>query len=293
MDLNLIALFLEVAKAHNFSAAAQALGVERSSVSRGIAALERSLGNQLFSRTTRKLALTSAGAALLSEVEPHLQGLRGALSAAADKEALPAGLVRVSVPVDIAVTFLPEVIRGFSARFPAVRLDVRVENRKADVIDEGIDAALRVVLEPLPDSTLLAVRLSKLRFNAYATPGYLLRTGAPANEEQAARLTWLPFRGARMKAFPPPASAARLVGDDMLFLHRAVLAGLGLAVLPTFLAQADVSAGRLVAVLPDTMVDHGELYLLHPPARRMARRVRVFCEYLIDHLKVHPLAPVA
>lgn len=289
MDLNLIALFAEVAKARNFSAAADALGVERSSVSRGVAALERSLGNQLFSRTTRKLALTSAGAALLREVEPHLHGLRGAFSAAADKEALPAGLVRVSVPVDIAVTFLPDVIRGFSARFPAVRLDVRVENRHADVIGEGIDVALRIVLEPLPDSTLLAIRLSKLQFKAYASPGHLLRAGPPTDADQASRMTWLAFRGSRMKGFPPPPAAARVMGDDMLFMHQAALAGLGLAVLPTFLARDDVGAGRLVAVLPEVLVDEGELYLLHPPARRMARRVRVFSEYLNNYLQDHPL----
>lgn len=289
--LNLIALFFEVARARNFSAAAEALGVERSSVSRGIAALERSLGTQLFSRTTRKLALTSAGTALLREVEPHLRGLEGAISAAADKQALPAGLVRVSVPVDIAVTFLPEVIREFGTRFPAVRLDVRVENRMADVVGEGIDAALRIALEPLPDSTLLAIRLSPLQFNVYASPEHLRAAGQPADIGQAENMTWVPFRGARMKAFPAPGGLVPVIGDDMLFLHQAALAGLGLVVLPTFLAQADVRAGRLIAVLPDVLVDHGELYLLHPPARRMARRVRAFCDYLVGYLERHPLVP--
>lgn len=290
MDLNLLSLFFEVAQKKNFSEASEALGLERSSVSRGISALERSLGAQLFGRTTRKVALTSAGASLFREIEPHMQALRGAVAGASEKEEQPSGLIRLSVPVDMAATFVPAAIAGFSARYAAVRLDVRVENRKADVVGEGIDAALRVAISPLPDSSMLAVRLSRLEFRAYASPGYLLRCGHPRTVEEASRLQWVTFRGGELTGFPRPAKPT-LMADDMRFVHQATLAGMGLAGLPTFLARPDVAAGRLVPVLPHLLIDRGELHLVHPPAKRMSRRVRLFCDYLIHYLEANPLTP--
>ncbi|CUI05530.1 Transcriptional regulator, LysR family [Janthinobacterium sp. CG23_2] len=289
MDLKLLTLFFKVAKEKNFSTASETLGLERSSVSRGIAQLELSLGTQLFSRTTRNIALTSAGAAFLREIEPHMQALRGAVAGISEKAGPPSGLLRISAPVDMAVTFLAAALAGFAARYPAVRLDVRIENRKADVVLEAVDVALRVVLAPLPDSTLIAIRLSALRFHAYATPALLLHSGYPGSPEEAARLPWLTFRDGHLEGFPRPAGKPALVADDMRFLHQAGLAGMGIVMLPTFLAQADVTAGRLVAVLPELMTDVGELYSVHPPAMRLPRRVRVFCDYMIDHLKANPL----
>lgn len=291
MDLKLLTLFSEVAKAKNFSTASEALGVERSSVSRSIAQLERSLGTQLFSRTTRSIALTSAGAAFFREIEPHMQALRGAVAGASEKLGPPSGLLRISVPVDMAATFLADALAGFTARYPAIRLDVRIENRKADVVLEAVDAALRVVLAPQPDSTLIAIRLSTLRFHAYATPGLLLRSGHPATVEEAARLPWLTFRDGHLDGFPRPAGKPVLIADDMRFLHQAARTGMGVVMLPSFLAQADVTAGMLVPVLPDLMTDVGELYSVHPPAKKLPPRVRAFCDYMIDHLKAHPLTP--
>jgi DNA-binding transcriptional LysR family regulator len=289
MDLNQLSLFFEVAKAKNFSTASDILGVERSTVSRSIAALERSLGTQLFSRTTRQVALTSAGVALYKEITPHMLALDNAVATASEKGEAPKGLLRLSAPNDMSITFLPEVLAGFHARYPAVRIDVRVENRRTDVVQESVDVALRVVHSGLPDSTLIGFKLSELVFHAYASPGYLLRHGQPEDAEAASRLQWLTFRGSFLAGFPAPAQTPAIVADDMLFHHRAALAGMGVAALPTFLAKPDVLAGRLLPVLPEQLQDRAELHLLHPPAKRLPLRVRAFRDYLVQYLDTHPL----
>jgi DNA-binding transcriptional LysR family regulator len=289
MDLNLLRLFATVATANSFSAAGQSLGMERSSVSRGIATLERELGGPLFTRTTRQMALTSAGAAFHKEIAPHLAALDDATAAASEKDQQLSGVLRLSMAVDMAITFMPAALAGFGTRHPGVRLDVRVENRLANLIDEGIDAALRIVLAPLPDSSFLAIRLSPLAFRAYASPDYLSKNGYPASVEQAARRQWVAFRDIGITGFPKPASDAPIVADDMLFIHQFALGGRGLAILPTFLAEKDVAAGRLMPVLPDQMRGVADLVLLHAPVRRMARRVRAFSDYMIRYFEANPL----
>ena len=289
MDLNLLQLFAVVASAKSFSAAGDTLGLERSSVSRGITTLEKNLGIQLFIRTTRKIALTSAGAAFYKEISPQLAALRDAVASASDKDQKLSGVLRVSMAVDMAISFMPNAFAGFSARYPDLRLDVRVENRRANLLDEGVDAALRVVLAPLVDSSFLAIKLSSLTFNAFASPAYLAKNGYPSSVEEAARMQWLSFRDSNVAGFPTPVEESPVMADDMLFLHQFALGGRGLALLPTFLAKPDVAAGRLLAVLPDQMQGTGDLYLIHAPAKRLSRRVRALSEYMIRYFETHPL----
>ena len=289
MDLNLLQLFAVVASAKSFSAAGDTLGLERSSVSRGITTLEKNLGIQLFIRTTRKIALTSAGATFYKEIAPQLAALRDAVASASDKDQKLSGVLRVSMAVDMAISFMPNAFAGFSARYPDLRLDVRVENRRANLLDEGVDAALRVVLAPLVDSSFLAIKLSSLTFNAFASPAYLAKNGYPSSVEEAARMQWLSFRDSNVAGFPTPVEESPVMADDMLFLHQFALGGRGLALLPTFLAKPDVAAGRLLAVLPDQMQGTGDLYLIHAPAKRLSRRVRALSEYMIRYFETHPL----
>src|SRR5262245_48175662 len=118
MDLNLLSLFLTVAETSNFSTAAAKLGVRPSSVSRGIAGLERSLGVQLFSRTTRHVALTTAGSALYAKIKPQLGALTEALGTLPEREEQPSGVLRMTAPVDIGTMILPSILTGFAMRYP-------------------------------------------------------------------------------------------------------------------------------------------------------------------------------
>ena len=173
MDLNLLALFVEVAKTASFTAAGARLGLPRSSVSRSIAQLEVDLGVPLFNRTTRKVSLSTAGAALFERVGPQLQELRKALGSLPEREEEPSGVLLITAPTDIGVAFLPDAIAAFRLRYPAVTIDARLTPRRVDLVAEGFDLALRVSVKPLSDLSLLVRKLSELEMALYAAPSYL------------------------------------------------------------------------------------------------------------------------
>jgi DNA-binding transcriptional LysR family regulator len=285
MDLNILSLFVVAARSENFTAAADVLEIERSSVSRSITGLERALGVELFSRTTRKVSLTNAGAAFYGDVEPHLRALRDAVNDVSDRGQEPSGLLRLSVPGDIAATLLVEALVGFKTKYPNVQVDVRIANRRVDLVAEGFDAALRVARLGLKDSTSKAIELMKLELHVYGAPDYIEGAGASITADEASSLQWLQFRDKRYVELPRPTLPPQLISDDILFLLDATRAGMGVAALPSFLARRDVAAGRLVRILPDVVVPMGRLYLLCPPAKRLPRKVRVLADFLSAHLR--------
>jgi DNA-binding transcriptional LysR family regulator len=291
MDLNLLAHFVAVAEASSFSAAAAKLGLRRSSVSRAVAALERSVGVQLFNRTTRSVALTTAGTTLYARVSVQLAALKEAVGSLPEREALPSGELRVTAPNDLGAVVLAPALAGFSARYPAVVIDARLTNRRVDLVTEGFDAALRISIGRLSDSSLVARRLSVLEMQVFAAPTYLARAGTPRAPKDTAGHAWVLMRGQKLPPpFPAPSVKPRIVGDDVLFVCRAVGAGAGLGVLPTFLAREELAAGRLVRVLPRFSQRSGALYLVHPPARHVARKVTALRDYLVEHFTSYPLA---
>lgn len=289
MDLNLLRPFVLVAETSSFTLAAARLGVKRSSVSRAVAALERSLGVQLFSRTTRNVALTTAGADLFAKLGPRLASLEEALGSVPEREELPSGELRLTAPNDLGETFLPGILAGFCERYPGVRLDVRVTNRRVDLVGEGFDVGLRAAMK-LSDSSLVAKRLAKLELMAYASPTYLARAGAPKTAAEAASHAWVWFLGMK----PPPSLPAladrpRIVADDFLFLANALRAGMGIGFLPPFHAQAGVAAGRLVRVLPRLTLPASSLYFVYPQAQHVPRKVTALRDYIVQYLAAHPL----
>jgi DNA-binding transcriptional LysR family regulator len=207
-----------------------------------------------------------------------------------EREALPSGELRVTAPNDLGAIVLAPVLSGFSTRYPAVEIDVRLTNRHVDLVAEGFDAALRISVARLSDSSLVARRLSVLEMQVFAAPTYLARAGVPRAPKDTADHAWVLMRGHKLPpAFPAPTVKPRLVGDDVLFVCRACSAGAGLAVLPTFLAREELAAGRLVRVLPRFSQRSGALYLVHPPARHVARKVTAFRDYLVEHFASYPL----
>ncbi len=290
MDLNLLSLFVTVAEASSFSTAAAKLGVRRSSVSRGVAALERALGVQLFSRTTRNVALTTAGTALHAKVAPHLASLKEAMGTLPEREKQPSGELRVTAPVDIGTILLPSIIAGFTRSYPAVTVDARLSNQRVDLVAEGLDAALRVSTARMSDSTLVARKLSAVELQIFAAPTYLARAGTPRAPEETKEHAWVMYRGmAHPRQLSGSSVKARVIGDDILFVYRLAIAGVGLGLLPTFLTREDVEAGRLIRVLPRFSLRSGALYLVHPPAQHVPRKVTAFRDYLVAHFAAHPL----
>src|SRR5512143_1872669 len=254
MDLNLLSVFEAVARTSSFSSAARELGVPKSSASRGIARLEEELAVQLLFRTTRHVSLTAAGSALYDRLTPLLRSLKAALGELPEREEMPSGRLRVTAPVDLGVLFLAEVVTRYTARYPAVSVDLSLTGRVVDLVAEGFDVALRVGAR-LQDSSLVARRAAPIVVRLYASPLYLARRGTPRTEEDLEAHDWIQFRGGpqHLRVSGPPRKGGRpprMVCDDVLFVRDAVRAGAGVGLLPTFVAEPDVLAGALVRVLP-------------------------------------------
>jgi DNA-binding transcriptional LysR family regulator len=291
MDLNLLSLFVVVAECESFSTAADKLNLRRSSVSRSIAALERSLGVQLFARTTRHVALTTAGKALYGKVSPQLSALSDALGTLPEREEQPSGELRLTAPSDLGTWVLPELLSGFTLRYPQVQLDVRLTNRMVDLVAEGFDVALRASGAKLADSSLIARKLSDIEMQIYAAPEYLSRAGTPRSPDDLGEHRWVLMRGHRMPpTLPVPAKGhLHVLGDDILFILESVRAGIGLGMVPTYLAREHVAAGAMVRVLPRVCMGTGTLYLVHPPAQHIPRKVSAFSDFVTEHFAAHPL----
>jgi DNA-binding transcriptional LysR family regulator len=294
LDLNLLTVFEAVARTASFSAAARELGIPKSSASRGVARLEDALGVQLLFRTTRQVSLSEAGTALYDRVTPLLASVKAAVGDLPEREEAPSGTLRITAPVDLGVLFLAELVTRYTARYPAVSVDVSLTGRVVDLVKEGFDVALRVAGR-LADSTLVVRRAAPVLFHLFASPLYLARRGTPRSEADLDEHDWVVFKGGPQKlrvAGPGPAAGrpARIVCDDFLFARDAVRAGAGVGLLPTFLAEADVVAGRLVRVCPRFERAAGHLHVVTPAAKHVPRKVTAFRDLVLELLRARATA---
>ena len=294
MDLNLLTVFEAVARTSSFSGASKELGIPKSSASRGVARLENALGVQLLFRTTRRVALTEAGTALYDRITPLLRSVKSALGEIPEREEAPTGTLKITAPVDLGVFFLAEVLTRYTARYPAVSVDLHLTGRVVDLVAEGFDVALRVGAR-LADSTLTVRRAAPILLHLFASPLYLARRGAPRSEDDLAAHDWVVFRGTTQNlrvTGPRQATAARpprILCDDLLFARDAVRSGAGIGLLPTFVAESDVVAGRLVRILPRFERPAGYLHIVSPAARHVPRKVTAFRDLVLEMLRA-PLA---
>jgi DNA-binding transcriptional LysR family regulator len=288
MDLNLLRLFVEVADSKGFSAAARKLGQQRSSVSRGVAAVEEELGVQLFNRSTRKISLTTAGETLYEKLSPRFSAIDDALDEMAEEEEEASGLLRITTSQDLAVAFLPDFLSSFTQRYPKVQVQVMATNRFVDLVAEGVDAAIRPTARELPDSSLVALKLSGLSGNVFGAPSYLARAGTPATLAEAReKHTWV--QGPGFKQLGWGEVDHRIIGDDMLFARACTVAGMGLGGLPDYVAQCDVEAGRLIRLFSIAAFHRGALFLLHPPYEHYPKKLKALRDALRDYIKSHPM----
>ncbi|HQQ71996.1 MAG TPA: LysR substrate-binding domain-containing protein [Alicycliphilus sp.] len=289
-DLNDMLYFAEVAERGGFAAAGRALGIPKSRLSRRVAELEARLGVRLLQRTTRTLSLTEVGDAYLR----HCLAMRDAAQAAQDTvdqvQTEPRGTVRVTCPVTLAHTVVAELMPVFMQRFPQVRLEMQVTNRAVNVVEEGVDVALRV-RPTLDDSGSMVVkRLDAVRQLLVASPQQLQRQGTPNSLQDLALLDTLAMSAADGRAslrligpegreesvqFTP-----RYVADDLLTLKFAALAGTGLCWLPDYMCQPELQEGRLVHLLPQWSQPQSVVHAVFASRRGLAPAVRSFLDFL-------------
>lgn len=286
MDLNHLAVFVAVAEHNSFTRAAEALELQRSAVSRRVAALEEELGVELLIRTTRHVEPTSAGRRLLREAGPLLAQLEAVVHQLPERSAEPAGELRITAPPDLGLWLLPPVLGALTAMYPAVHPVVHLSNRVVDLEREGFDVGLRVSMSRLPDSGLKARRLGSMLTGLYGAPSYLALRGTPDSLDALHDHRVVGISG----AVPDRLRTASVVSaDDMLLASELVKHGVGLGLLPTFLVQEAVEEGTLVPLLPGTCVGVGTLYAVFPGARELPPKSEAFRDAVIAFLEANPL----
>ncbi len=286
--------FAAVADAGGFTAAAEALGRTTSSVSKQVRALEERLGVRLLNRTTRRVALTEVGAAFRERLQGVLHDLEEAELAVGRLQAEPRGVLRVGAPMDFGRIGLARSLADFAARHPRLRLEVELSDRFVDLLDEGFDVVVRIA--NLPDSSLVARRLGPCRRLLCAAPSYLDANGRPSRPRE---LTGHAFVGyayerARSWTFRGPtgletvAVEPRHRANNGEMIRQLLLEGLGIALLPTFVAGDDLRSGRLEALFPDRLDADTAIWALTPHRKLLAAKVRLLLDHLVSECGEHP-----
>jgi DNA-binding transcriptional LysR family regulator len=298
-DLNDMLYFAEVAERGGFAAASRALGIPKSRLSRRIADMESRLGVRLLQRTTRKLSLTQAGELYLRHCAAVRDEAQAANEALAAVQTEPRGTIRVACPITLAQTTVGQLLPLFLAKHPQVQVEMRVSNRVVDLVEEGVDVALRV-RSSLDDSGSLVVKsFGKSRSLLVAAPALLKRQGTPkalpdldqldtvAMSATDGRATWR-LLGPDKKEFVLT-HRPRYIADDMVTLQYAVWAGIGMTALPDYLCHAALATGDLVEALPGWEPQAGIVHAVFPSRRGLVPAVRRFLDFLGENLHGHEL----
>ncbi len=289
-DLNDMLYFAEVVERGGFAAAGRALGIPKSRLSRRVSDLEAHLGVRLLQRTTRKLSLTEVGEAYLRHCQAIRESAQAAADAVAQVQTEPRGTVRVSCPVTLAQTVLAELMPVFLAQHPLVRVEMQVTNRAVNVVEEGIDVALRVRPSLEDSASMVVKRLDQARQVLVASPDLLIRQGTPTKLEDLAKLDSIamsaPDGRASWNLIGPGGAhqvvhyTPRYVADDLLTLKFAAVAGTGICWLPDYMCQEEMRDRRLVRVLPDWAPQPAIVHAVFASRRGLSPAVRRFLDYL-------------
>ena len=294
--LNGMRVFAQVVEAKSFSAAADKLGMSKSLASRHVSALERALAVKLLNRSTRKLSLTEAGATFYQHCARIVQEAELAEEHLRQEQAEPAGLVRVTAVQPFAVRHLLPALPEFYAKYPKVRVELSCSNRAADLGDERFDFGIRVSFEPALH--LVARKLAANRAVLCASPAYIERHGTLRRVEDLSESTcvlfpplapkgrWTLRRGRRNYSVPV---SGVFETDEMDAVRAAVVAGLGIGILPVYMVGDALREGRLVPLLREyQVVPESAIYLVYLPNRTLSSRVRALIEFLVDRFRSTP-----
>jgi DNA-binding transcriptional LysR family regulator len=288
--------FARVVEARSFTGAAARLGVSKSVVSARVAALEHQLKVRLLHRTTRKLSLTPDGLALHERCARILVAADEAAAAAVGAGDTPRGLLRVNAPSVFAQDYLAEPLAAYLARFPDVRLELTMSDKLIDLVDESIDVAVRITTT-MRHGGLMARKLASDSTVICAAPAYLARRGTPTTPQDLLGHDCLiysllkvgdewRFRDQGHKQVYTLPLEGRFAAASGAVLRAAALAGMGLAVLPTFMVAAQVRSGALALVLEDSFVgvDLG-IHAIYPVGPRPPSKVRTLIDQLLTHFR--------
>jgi DNA-binding transcriptional LysR family regulator len=299
MELESLKLFADVARRGSFAAVAKERDLDPSSVSRIVAQLEADLGIRLFQRTTRRMTLTEAGDLYLSRIEPLIDELQRAKDQAQNISAGPSGTIRLTASVTFGIRRIVPLLGLFQQRYPALKIEGLFTDQNVDLIGERIDLAVR--LGPTVEGDLVATKLAETRYRVVASPAYLAAAPPLRQPEdlgkhrclllnlRAFRTRWI-FRDSLGTLLEVPVEGD-VVLSAAIALYDAALAGLGPTLLPDWLVDADIRAGRLVNPFPSHAVTATTFdtaaWLIYPSRSYLPNKVRVTIDFLKEHIIRH------
>ncbi|MCR4269093.1 LysR family transcriptional regulator [Nitratireductor sp. ZSWI3] len=290
--LRALTVFRQAVELGSFARAAAQLRLSPAAVSKNISELEAHLAVRLINRTTRRMSLTEAGRLYYERVARILDDLDEADTALGPLQQRPSGLLRVSAPVTVTLMALSEAIPSFLERYPDLSLDLHLDDRRINLVEEGFDVALRGS-DRLESSSLIARKLLTLHHVLCFSPAYRDRSGAPARPEDLRAhncvqftLTdhaseWAFHRGG--ETVNVPVDGRYKVGSS-LAVRDALRAGFGLSLVPRLYVRDDLAQGRLVTALDDWTPVHTTLYAVYPSSRYVQAKVRAFLDFAVDTL---------
>ncbi len=295
-NLTDVAVFVRVVERGSFTLAADDLALSRAVVSKYLSRLEERLGARLLHRTTRRLSLTEAGAALFEASRGALERIEEAEAAVAQFQAEPRGRLRVSAPMSFGILHLGPAIADFARANPKVTLDMRLDDRFVNLVEEGIDVAVRIGV--LTDSSLVARKLASTRAIACAAPSYLAEFGEPETPEDLAGhncLVYSYLSTANVWRFTAPDGRELPVAingsfrvNNGIVLAEAAVAGHGILMTPSFYVAPLVRDGRLKQILAPYKLKELGIYAVYPQSGHVPPKVRAFVDFLVQRFGRKP-----
>jgi len=293
--LQAMQLFTRVVDTGSFTAAAEQLSISRALASKLIQNLEDSLGVRLLNRTTRRLSLTESGQNYYQRVADVLMRLAEAEAEATELQVDPRGRLRISAPIPFSTVHLAPAIAEFQHKHPRVELELNLNDRRVDLVDEGFDMAIRI--SQLDDSTLMARKIAPCRMVAFASPEYLAAHGEPETPADLAHHeclrytltsnseTWEFERDAEKVSVP---ARSRLAVNNGDFIASAAVAGMGIARLPTFIVADHLRSGRLRRILTAWTLPSIAVYAVYPKTRTLPAKTRRLIDFLVERFGPEP-----
>ena len=295
-NLTDVAVFVRVVERGSFTLAADDLDLSRAVVSKYLSRLEERLGARLLNRTTRRLSLTEAGAALFEASKGAIERIEEAEAAVARFQAEPRGRLRVSAPMSFGILHLGPAMADFARAHPKVTLDVKLDDRFVNLVEEGIDVAVRIGV--LTDSSLVARKLAVTRAVACASPEYLARHGEPETPEDLASHNCLiysylatanvwRFTASDGREIPVAVTGTFRINNGIV-LAEAALAGHGILMTPSFYVAPLLRAGKLKRILPAYRLKELGIYAVYPQREHVPPKVRAFADFLAQRFGRKP-----
>ncbi|MDP1628918.1 LysR family transcriptional regulator [Parvibaculum sp.] len=290
VDLNGYAVYAKVVELGGFTAAADALGLSKSMVSRQVATLEDELGVRLLNRTTRRISVTEAGGVVFERAQRIVAEAAEAANEATCVEGAVRGLLRVNAPMSFGIRQLGPVMPEFLARYPDLNVDLTLNDRRVDLIEEGFDVSLRV--SALTDSSLIARQLAPVERYLVGAPAYFEKHGMPKHPADVADHDFLLYTLLARPNLLEMENAAgerqhvqlkgKFLCNNADAMEGILLAGGGITLSPDFICHQALASGALVRILPDWFVPPLTLHVIYPHARHLAAKVRAFVDFTVE-----------